>query len=102
MPLSSNEKTGLAVAAQALSEAISALIIDPAVNPLQPQLDAAIAARDANAAARDAAIAERDAAIADKATMQGKIDAAKAKIVAAKAADAIEDQAHDDALAALG
>lgn len=41
MPLSQQEKTQLQTEAQTLLDAVNALTIDPAVDPLQPQLDAA-------------------------------------------------------------
>lgn len=87
MSLSAAEKTAIIASVQDLTDKVSALVVDPAVNPLQPLLDAALV--------------ERDAAQANVVTLQGKIDAAKTAIQAVAAADAIEDQKRADALAAL-
>lgn len=88
MPLSLSEKNALANTAQSILDEVNALVVDPAVNPLQPQLDAANATIAANAT--------------EKAAMQARIDGAKSALQAAAAADAIEDARHADALAALG
>jgi hypothetical protein len=88
MPLSSTEKAALVAAVKTISDDVNALVIDPAVNPLQAQLDAATAQVAALTSANTA--------------LQGKIDAAKTSLQAAAAADAIEDARHAEALSALG
>lgn len=81
MPLSTTEKTQLQASVQALTDEITALVVDPDVNPLQAALDAANATITA---------------------LQGKIDATKTALAAVETADAAEDTARAAALAALG
>lgn len=61
MPLSQAEKSDLQSKVTAVADAVTALVVDPPVNPLQAQLDAAnvtIAARDATIAAMKAKATE--------------------------------------------
>jgi hypothetical protein len=73
MPFSTAEKVALQSSVQTMADQVNALVVDPLVNPLQAQLDAALA----DAAAKTAALA---VAVANQAALQVKIDAAKAAL----------------------
>lgn len=73
MPLSASDKAALVATAATLTTEVNALVVDPAVNPLQAQLDAANAAL----ATANVSITAQQATIA---AMQAKIDAAKAAL----------------------
>lgn len=94
MPLSIAQKTALENIVSELDSQVAGLVVDPAVNPLQAELDAAVAARQA-------AEAQRDAALSQLALIQQKIDDAKAALRASAEADALEDAGRAGALAAL-
>lgn len=87
MSLSAAEKTQLTLDVQVLVDHITALVVDPDVNPLQAELDAA-----------NAALAT---AQADNTALLAKIQSAKDAIAAADIADTAEDAARAAALAAL-
>jgi hypothetical protein len=87
MPLTATQKSQLQSDVQALSDAVTALTVDPIPNPLQVQLDAA--------QAQIVTLQQGNTAL------QAKIDAAKTAMARADAADVSEDQARADALAAL-
>jgi hypothetical protein len=87
MPLTATQKTQLQSDVQTLSDAVTALAVDPIPNPLQVQLDAA--------QAQIVTLQQGNTAL------QAKIDAAKTAMARADAADVSEDQARADALAAL-
>lgn len=75
MPLSTVQKTQLVSDTQAVLDAVNALTVDPAVNPLQAQIDAANA---------------KVSKLTDQLTR------IVAKVAAADAADVAEDQARAD------
>jgi hypothetical protein len=94
MPLSLAQKAALENIVSELDLQVATLVVDPGINPLQAELDAAIAARQTAEAARDSALAQLT-------LMQQKIDDAKAALRAAAEADALEDAGRAGALAAL-
>lgn len=88
MSLSATQKAALAASVDTLTAQITALVVDPEINPLQPLLDAALA--------------ERDTALAANLVLQDRIAIAKVALQAVSAADAVEDLRRAEAIAALG
>ena len=80
MPLTTSEKAALVATADTLSAQVAALVIDPDTNPLQAQLDAALA---------------------QVVAMQEKVANAKLALQQSVTADAAEDAARNAALQAL-
>jgi chromosome segregation ATPase len=101
MPISTTQLDNIKAAVQVVEDAVNALEADPEVNPLQAQLDAALASISNLTAQLDAATSEKIQVTAQRDALAAKIVTAKERLAAASQADAVQDVAREGALSAL-
>jgi peptidoglycan hydrolase CwlO-like protein len=101
MPISTTQLDEIKAAVQVVEDAVNAIEADPEVNPLQAQLDAALA----TVSTLTAQVGDLTAQVAQTAQerdgLAAKIATAKEKLAEAGVADSVQDAARVGALSAL-